>query len=46
MAPLKWPCNFPGAPRANHHHHQALQPPLAFSPRLAMVPLARMGLAG
>jgi hypothetical protein len=46
MAPLKWPYNFPGAPRANHRHHQALQPPLAFSPRLAMVPLARMGLAG
>lgn len=43
MAPLKWPCNFPGAPRASHH--QARWPPLAFSPRLAMVPLARLELA-
>ena len=46
MAPLNWPCNFPGEPRANHRHHQALQPPLTFSPQLAMVPLARMGLSG
>jgi len=45
MAPLRWPCNFPEAPRASHHHHQARWPPLAFSPRLAMVPLARLELA-